>query len=333
MIHAHGNFISMLPYVALSSLGLLSLACTASPVHADVRYTTEMAYGGEKADKDDEDAAGGKMQTTTYVRQKRERVEMLMAFGPIKQTTITITQCDKQQTIQLDTKLKIYTVSALGGPPAATPPLPGGRPNRKAAEAAPGEGKVVSTFTVQDMGKEKIGELMTRHSMLTTRTQTSGCIGASDTTSKMEMWTADIKTFYCPERYASGHTAPNENGCKITYETKGDTDALKDIYGGMIVQQKMYQDDKVMLTQKLKDYSEKELDAALFEAPAGFKEVTAKEFADAEQKAMLDGLRNLGKEAGDGAAEDEGKLEDKPADTAKKKKKKDGLPIPIPMPF
>ena len=312
---------------------LIGVACLTAPsfssigAKADVRYVTEMKMdGGDEKEAADEGQPAGSMQTTTYIKDRRERVETNMNFGPFKKTSITITQCDKQQTLQIDPKLKIYTVAPIGGPPAVMPANPMGSQGRPARqEGKPGEAHVINTFSVKDMGTEKIGDLTTHHAILTTRTQTSGCMGDSDTSAKIEVWTGSIKTFYCPERYASGRTVPNERGCKVTYETKGDTSALKDIFGGMIVQQKIYQDDKVTMTLKLKDYSQDALNDSLFQQGADFKEVSAQEFEKAQQKAMMDQmLHGGGKEDADASDTNEEKNKDNPPP----KKKKKGFKIP-----
>jgi hypothetical protein len=328
----------------ISALACLStLPMNAVCANADVRYVTEMSMAGADSDaKTQEDPAddksqkgrtGGSIQTTTFIKDRRERVETNMNFGPFKRTSISITQCDKQQTIQMDPNLKIYTVAPIGGPPAAMPSGPMTRPGRAPrAEGKPGEAHVINTFSVQDMGKEKIGDLMTHHALITTRTQTSGCLGDSDNTVKMEVWTGTIKTFYCPERYTSGRTIPNERGCKVTYETRGDMDALKDVFGSMIVQQKIYQGDKVMMTQKLKDYSQDALDAGLFQPGADFKEVSAQEFAQAQQKAMMAQILHDGGQESDAPdaakKEDDKQGDNKQGDEPPKKKKKKGFKIP-----
>ncbi len=251
-----------------------ALAALAPPARADVRYTTQMSFGDPAAAKKDQQ--GPNMRTTTFVKDNNERVETSMQMGPIQMKTVSLT-------------LKNINVGPMmpGGMSGGS--MPGMRPKPKAAPGG-ATGKVILTYTVQDMGSEKLLNLDTRHVMVTMRTQSSGCAGNSDTTMKMEVWTAPIKVLNCPERFAS-HEASGDTGdgggeCKIVTETKGDVDKIKDVFSGMIVQQKFYQGDKVTMVQSLREHSLAALDPALFAVPADFRKVTEAEFAKAQQEAM-----------------------------------------------
>lgn len=274
---------------SVMAAGLLLLACLPISARADLSYTTTMSMGAMAGPGGP--AGKPQIENVTYVKGKRQRVEMNMTMGPLEMHNVTLTMCDKDQTVQLDPDLKIYTVAPIGAPMTATsmrPPLggPGAQP-----EAGGGTGHETVTLTVHDMGTEKIGDLTTHHSMITMETQTSGCLGDSDRTMKMEVWTADIPTFVCPAQYEASRTVDNGNGCHVTYDMKGDVDAMKAAMSGMIVQQKIYNGDQVMMTSTLKTYSQKDLDQALFEVPPDYKEVTQQEFQQQRMQEMMKRFR------------------------------------------
>ena len=270
--------------------------------HADVRYTMEMKMGGASAGQDADAGApamGGSIRTTTYLKDMREREETAMNFGPMKMTTTTITQCDKHQEIKVDPDLKIYTVSPIGALAFGgqmPPSRPGmGRHNASGGDGT-GPGKETVTFTAKDMGTEKVADINAHHSMITFRTQASGCAGNSDTTMKMELWTAPIKaSLNCPERYAASRVIPSANGCQITYEMKGDLSGLRDVFGQMAVKQVFYDDkDKPLFTRDLREHSTAPLDDALFDVPSDYKKVTDDEFAKQQQKKIMNSFTHGG---------------------------------------
>lgn len=327
-------------YIFNIGLALILLpVCTA---RADVRYTTEIKLGSGPAKSDGKAESTGAMRTTTFVKDNNERVESSMKIGPMQMNSVTITLCGQKRVLKLDPALKMYTSERMGAPSyspvAASPGIPGG-PKPRSSSKKKGEGKIITTFTVQDMGREKLNNLDTQHSMLTIRTQSSGCPGDSDNTMKMEMWVAPIPTVNCPDRYADGPSVlagdgDADDGCKITYEFKGDVDAAKKLQGGMVVQMKMYDKDKVVMMQELREHSLALLDKTLFEVPADFKQVTPEQFAKMQQDAMMKAImQGTGKDTEEAMREDaEADAED--AVEAKKEEKPKRPKIKIPgLPF
>jgi hypothetical protein len=67
------------------------------------------------------------------------------------------------------------------------------------------------------------------------------------------------------------------------------------VFDGMIVKMKVYdKNDKILVTQELKDYSDADLDPGLFLVPDGFKEVSAADFEQAEQGKMMKSMMGAG---------------------------------------
>lgn len=279
---------------SLALSGLLLAVAALAPARADLRVTSQMVMGG--ADASQAKAAGPAFRTTTLYKNMDERQETTIdMMGLFQSNEVTLTLCKQQQTITMDPALKIYTVEPIGGAAYQPPSQPADKKAKAVKSEKSGSGKMVTTFTVQDLGKEKLQNLDTRHSMVTTRVQTSGCLGDSDNTFKFEVWTAPKNIQHCPEQYAPVRTVAGANGCTITYEAKGDTAAMQKAMDGMIVQQKFYMGDKVSMVQELREWSEAALDASLFTVPADYKMVTKEEYdkakASAMQKGMMQGIK------------------------------------------
>jgi hypothetical protein len=291
--------------VALIATAGFSIAISAPipSARADVRYTTETQIGDKAAAPDGGDsgkkdaAPAPTIRTATFVKGKRERVETAMEMGPVKSNTVTLTICeaDKRQIITMDPDLKLYTVA----------PMDSGGASGEGATAAPGEtakpsnekedtGRVVTTYDIKDMGMEKVGDINAHHYLLTLRIERSGCAGKGDSTMKMETWVApgQLGGLSCPERAPSTtpQTRRNDKGCRITFETKGDSSLMQDVFKGMVVRQRMYSGDKVAMTQEVKEISSAALEESLFAPPADYKQVPEKEYADAKRKALMAGM-------------------------------------------
>lgn len=307
----------------------IGLALMATSSRADLRYTTQMAFGEPGSER----TVGQGSRTTTFVKNNDERVESVIAIGPIAMKSVTLILCQKKQVLQLDPELKIYTVSPLNAAPASligASNMAPGRSGPATPKAKTGTGKIVMTYAVEDKGTEKVLNLDARHSIITIQTQSSGCAGNATTTMKMEVWTAPIQTVNCPARFvgtdSSGASdAGDTDGCKVSYEFRGDVEKMKEIFSGMIVQQKLYQDDRVVMTQTLREHSLAELDPALFTVPADFRKVSEDEFNSARQSAIQKRMiSNIGKAREDDTPEDEETPPDD--DTGSKPKRRIRIP-------
>lgn len=293
--------------IPVATLAVIGLALSPS-VHADIRYTTQMQMGDAGGTGAGAAPAGAApaIRTTTFIKDMHERVETDMSMGPIQMHQVTLTLCDKHQNVKLDDALKIYTTSPIGVASFGPPSRPGA-PGHQMPEGKPGVGHVDMTFAVQDLGTEKVADLDTHHYKVSIHMQTSGCLGAGDSTMVMEEWLADVNGgLNCPERYAESRMVPNANGCQITYDMKGDWQKMRDMQGGMVVRQKIYNGDKVIMTSDMRAYSEAALDDSLFVVPADYKEVSQKDFdkaeADAMRKNMMGGMGNMFKSPDGGDA-------------------------------
>jgi hypothetical protein len=299
----------MLPRKAAVVAATAGLCCVtlaaATAARADVRYLTETRMGdgtaageaGSDADKGDS-ARMPTLRATTFVKGERERVETVMEMGAVKSNTVTLTLCGKgeRRVVTMDPDLKLYTVTPMDGTDPGDQPSPAAgtdKPQDRRREKTD-TGLVVTTYDVRDLGTEKVGGVMARHFMVSLRMERSGCAGKGDTTMKMETWVApgQLGGLHCEERVpsASPRVVRNDEGCRITFETRGDTGMLKDVFGGIVVRQRMYNGDKVVMTQEVMDISSEPLSDSLFAPGADYKQVSQQEFAEAKRKAQMASL-------------------------------------------
>lgn len=280
-------------------------------VQADLKHTRETRMG--------QDPKAAPMQAiTTYVRKNARREEMRQSYGPVQMNSVTLTLCEKKQSIRLDPKLKIYTVASLddnGMPIPDAPATPAPRDTDPA-----GTGKVVMTTSVKDLGEETIAGFKTRHYMITNQIQMSGCVGDTNTNTKMEIWVADIREPMACETgdgdVSKAYSSMKPN-CKVTFEQKGDKDAYSKAFNGMIVRMKMYNGDKVMMIQDTTSLSQAKIeDDSLFTVPADYKKVSDDEFQKAQSKAMMDAMMSGAQQGNAGGDDNDGDNDNDAGDAA-----------------
>ena len=267
----------------LASGALLGLG---SGARADMKYTAESRMTGAETKSPSQ-------VITTAVRKNQKRVETLLNMGPVQRNTVTLTLCDKKQEITLDPQLKLYTVAPLGQSQNQTKDQATASAGTAGTATQQSTGKIISTYSVQDLGEETVADIKTRHYRINNRIQSSGCAGDLDFTSKMEIWVADLRepsdcelTSYDPtQAYSRG-----KNDCRITVEQRGDAATFTRVFSGLIMRYRMYDEtgNKLVMTQEVTSLSRARLeDDALFTVPAGFKQVSTEEFQKAQSEAMM----------------------------------------------
>ncbi len=266
--------------LVVAACGMLG-ACSAA--NADIKYTTETTMEGMGD-------AIPKSVTLRAVKPNFERSEMRQTIGTYQMNHITIRECGKKQTITLDPALKIYAIVA-DGESGSDEVAPDGKPQKK---GEPKTGHMVMSYKVQDLGEEVVAGFKTRHYMIDTEMTSSGCAGNGTTKLKQEIWVSDIRDANpCPADSATTNMgdAMSRNDCKITVETKGDFARFNEIYKGLILRQKTYNDGKVMMTTEVTMLSQAKFeDDTLFTVPADYKLVSSKAFQKAQSEAMMKGM-------------------------------------------
>ena len=246
----------------------VALFCSAAVVLADVKITTKTATGGQS------------MTSTTYIKGSRQRIEG-MGYTMIY-------QCDLKRSIQINDKTKTYLITPLGGANAAA----GQAVNASGSAAGkPRRGGVVTyTTTATDTGERKqLLGLTARH--LKTRIVIAASEGACNSMN-MEMetdgWYVDLPdTLSCNDDGSNAPLFPvaqsdcvdevrfkKEGTAKLGYPVETTT-KMKFNTGGEVEPIAMPTSSS---TQEVVDISTAPLAPALFDVPAGYREVkTAQE--------------------------------------------------------
>lgn len=258
--------------------GTALLATLVAPSWADIRYTTEMTMeqGGESQPT---------MTMVTQVKGKRERVDMKMEMGPMKMQRTTLTLCDLRQRMEVSDAAKVYTVGPLN--PSSQMAATAQRAKSEGPKKT-GTGQMITTVTVKDLGPEKIGQFNTEHYIINMTMETSGCAGNDKNSFDSEVWvSAAVPVFSCPDIWQPNY-ATEDDGCKISYVMKGDVKQFMAIHNGLVVQRKFKQPGGGAMVQRVSSYEGNvTLNAADFQAPAGYTKVSSGEFEQAAMKAMM----------------------------------------------
>lgn len=262
---------------------ILFASAMASSARADIKYTQETRMNEEQN-------AAPTSVTTRMVSPDAERTDIKSNYGKTQFNQSTIVLCKDRQEYQVDDGLKIYTVKSLDDKTK-----PGGQKPEKGSdkEREQKDGKIVATYTVKYLGEEMVANFKTRHYMITTDMQMTGCIGDGRIESKVEVWVSDIQdASACAPKYdaSSAYAAMAQGDCKMTFEQKGDAEAYAKVYTGIVLRQKMYMGDKVLMTTEVTSLSQAKLDNTPFAIPAGYKQVTAEEFQTQQSAAMMQAM-------------------------------------------
>lgn len=240
----------------------VALLCSASVVLADVKITTKSTAGGQS------------VTTTTYIKGARQRTE---GVG-----YTSIYQCDLKRSIQINDKTRTYFVTPLGGANAAAA---GAAANGQAAGKARKGGVVTYTTTATDTGERKqVMGLTARH--IKTKVVIAASEGACNPMN-MEMetdgWYVDLPVGASCS--TDGSNAPlfpvDQSDCvdEVRFKTEGNaklgypvetTTRMKFNTGSEVEPIAMPTSSS---TQEVVNVSTAALDAALFDVPAGYREV------------------------------------------------------------
>ena len=276
---------------ALGRLALILVCVTgaAAVARADVKIKTRQTAQGQTT------------ENATYIKGKRSRTEM--SGGQM----ITIQQCDLRRDIQIMHQAKAYTIRPYDTSDAS-------QPTTQAAGAHPAGatkgGVVTSTVTTRDTGERKQMFGYTARHIITTIETKSSPDSCTPMDSKMETdgWYIDAAfALDCDIERAGAYRIPQQrSGCQDRYETKTVGAAKR----GYPVWEKMTGFDKdgresFSMVNEVVELSQATLDAALFEAPADYREV--KDFSGASlMAAASEGVNDNGVPVASSSSEDSG---------------------------
>lgn len=245
---------------------ILTIACAialalglADSAAADTKVTKKMSTAG----------AGAGMEMTEYVKGKRIRTEMVVA-GQVLSTTLQ--QCDLGRTVQINPNTKKYFVMQNGDAPAASPAA------AKPASAARKGGVVTTTTTITDTGERKQLLGMTARRIKTVMVQEPGPGACTQIRSTVETdgWYVDLDGFGdgCSTAAASMGAGMGDGGCRDEYRTKV-IGTAKLGYPVLLSIQTGPEAGSAETTFEVVELSTVQLDDALFDLPAGYREVSS----------------------------------------------------------
>lgn len=234
----------------------LALLCSASIALADVKITTKSM------------ASGQGLTSTTYIKGARQRTEG-MGYT-------TIYQCDLKRMIQINDKTKSYLITPLAGANGSKPATPQG-----SGTSARRGGVITYTTTNTDTGERKqVLGLTAKHFKSKTVVEASeGACNSMNMEMETDGWYVDLPTGQnCPMDAASSFPL-DQSDCvdEVRYKTEGTPNAGYPIMTTTQIKFNMGADGPAIptssSTQEVVDISTVALDRALFEIPAGYKEV------------------------------------------------------------
>jgi hypothetical protein len=248
---------------------IICLAVCASSARADVKIKAKSTQGTTVSEQ------------TTYIKGQRQRIEM--ANGVM----ISIMQCDLQRSLQIIPQSKTYIVTPFNqttdSAERTANPSPTNQAKAKENPAVKG-GVITTTITTKDTGERKQMFGYTARRYITTMMTESSPEACQKVKTKMEIdaWYIDAAfglDCNLNNRYQSYRPA-DQRGCQDRAEVKQIGAAAK----GYPVWTKttMFDDNgqpSFSYEQEVLEFSQGPLDAALFDVPAGYREV--KDFSQA----------------------------------------------------
>lgn len=215
--------------------------------------------------------SGQTTENTTYIKGKRQRTEQNM--GGV--STVSITQCDLRRGLQLNPQAQVYLVNSWASDETA--PATVKTTGNTTTETRKG-GVLTTTITTKDLGEtKKMFGYIAKHLVITIETESSPDACAQTRTKMVtDGWYIDAAfTLDCDYARYQGYTPANaRGGCTDRHEFK-QIGATKRGYP-VIEKITMFDaggKETFTMTNEVLELTNSTLDAALFEVPAGYREV------------------------------------------------------------
>ena len=243
---------------------VVALFCSASIILADVKITTKSMAGGQS------------LTSTTYIKGSRQRTEG-MGYT-------SIYQCDLKRSIQINDKTKTYLITPLAGGGAAAGARVNGSGTAAGTKARRG-GVVTYTTTATDTGERKqiMGLTARRVKTKTVISASEGACNPMNMEMETDGWYVDLPGgLSCATDGSNTPLFPvDQSDCvdEVRFKTEGTaklgypvetTTKMKFNTGGEV---EPIATPTSSSTQEVVDISTATLDAALFDIPAGYREV------------------------------------------------------------
>jgi len=234
---------------------LLALLCSASIALADLKITTKSG------------ASGQTFTSTTYIKGARQRTE---GVG-----YTTIYQCDLKRMIYINDKTRTYMITPLGGASGAKPT------GAQGASAQRRGGVITYTTTSTDTTerKEMFGLTAKRMKSKTVVAASEGACNSMNMEMETDGWYADLPGGASCMTDMASSLPVDQSDCvdEVRYKTEGAANTGYPLSTTTTIKFNMGADGPAIppssSTQEVTDVSTATLDRALFEIPAGYKEV------------------------------------------------------------
>ncbi|MBI2678650.1 MAG: hypothetical protein HYX28_07690 [Candidatus Koribacter versatilis] len=235
------------------AISLFALAASA----ADLKITTQNTM------------AGNTTQGTTYIKGSRQRTETQM--GPVHQ--VVITQCDRRQTITVSDACRTYLVAPMDEAETTPPPSRNAQPDPRPQPRL--GGTLTINNSTSNTGETRPFFGYTARHIKSTMTMTSSPDACNQTNMKIESdgWYAD---FSATGATCSASARPSNMGrmrpdCQDRIRQTGSMRSLG--YPMKLTTTMQSENGTFTMTQETTEISKATLDPALFDVPAGYRQV------------------------------------------------------------
>ncbi len=242
-----------------------------------------------------------------YARDHNERIETYSKLGgfPVDETTISL--CEENRQITLDKKLNIYYERSFMWPDKYIADEKAKSDAIKAQKfPADKTGTVVENFQITAIGEAVIAGVNSKGYLLKSHTEKTGCakmVNDDKTDYRTEYWFGEKdKVLTCfeakfPDAF-NGKILEKKrfeivDGCKISYETKDDSNVIGENFGKLLMRTTMSDGDKLFYSEEIVKISEDKLSDALFAVPADAKKVDKAQYDSARKQALRQGIAAL----------------------------------------
>lgn len=225
---------------------------------------------------------GMKSESTIYVKGMRKRTE---GGGMMGQTNlVTIEQCDKQRTITINDKKKMYCIEPFAAPPEEIDEdaKPAVKPKPQPVTTKTG-GIIHTYYSIVDTGeRKKMYGFTARHIWTTQKMKPTpdACMMKDSMVIKTDGWYIDLPEFNCPVHYTAPPqtrtAAPQKPDCKDKFVNHR---SGKGKLGFPLIEKRtMIMGGQVSTSEFVTDLETLELttgklDSMLFEIPPGYTQV------------------------------------------------------------
>ena len=228
---------------------------------------------GDVKIKSKQTMSGQSYENTSYIKGKRQRTESMNGM------TVNLTQCDLRRGIQMNPQAKTYMVNPFAQATQTTTTASSSSTDQPKNSVVQSGGKITTTYTIKDTGERKqMFGFNARHLIITMETVSSpDACSKSDSKMEMDGWYIDAEfVLDCDYGYQNhAYNSKRSGGCQDKYEMKTIGTAKR----GYPVYEKMNMFDTsgkeiYSMVNEVVELSKATIDAALFEVPQDYREVT-----------------------------------------------------------